>query len=73
MQNLLWIIQPCYINKHDVCLDQMSFKCKISEKYSNLLFLWAKSQILDYVYPNEEKIDCHHLLGMYLSCLESYV
>ena len=26
-------------SKHDVCLDQRSFKCKISENCSNILFI----------------------------------
>ena len=27
-------------SKHDVCLDQMSFKCKIGENCSNILSIW---------------------------------
>ena len=40
----------------DVCLDQRSFKCKISENYSNLLSIGAKSQILSSVAPHGEEI-----------------
>ena len=29
--------------RHDVCLDQRSFKCKIGENCSNILFIWGEN------------------------------
>ena len=53
-----------------MCLDQRSFKCKIGEHFSNLLFIGTIYQILSSIAPHGRNIP---LLGMYLSRLGSHV
>ena len=39
-------------SRHDVCLDQRSFKCKIGENCSNLFYIEAKFKFYVHFYPN---------------------
>ena len=39
-------------SRHDVCLDQRSFKCKIGENCSNNFYIGAKFQFEVPFYPN---------------------
>ena len=52
-------------SRHDVCLDQRSFKCKIGENCSNIYVYRGKTQILG------SQFFIAILLGVCLSCLES--
>ena len=58
-------------SRHDVCLGQRSFKCKIGENCSNILFI--EGQISNFKFPSTlmEDFFIAILLGVYLSCLES--
>ena len=39
LDNTVILYKQTALSKHDVCLDQRSFKCKIGENYSNILFI----------------------------------
>ena len=62
-------------SRHDVCLDQRSFKCKIGKNCSNILFIkaWGKIQILSSLLPQWKNYFIAILLGVCLSCLKSSV
>ena len=56
-------------SRHDVCLDQRSFKCKIGENCSNILFI--KGQNSNFKFPSILMDFIAILLGVCLSCLEN--
>ena len=58
-------------SRQDVCLDQRSFKCQISENCSNILLI--KGQNSNFKFPSilMEDFFIAILLGVCLSCLES--
>ena len=39
LDNTAMLYKQTASSRHDVCLDQRSFKCKISENCSNILFI----------------------------------
>ena len=58
-------------SRHDVCLDQRSFKCKIGENCSKyFIYIGAKFKFYVPFYPNIRFFNAI-LLGMCLLCLES--
>ena len=57
--------------RHDVCLDPRSFKCKIGENCSNILFLYGQSSNFKLPSNPMEEFFIAILLGVCLSCLES--
>ena len=57
--------------RHDVCLDQRSFKCKIGENCSNILFLYGQNSNFKFPSMLMEEVFIAILLGVCLSCLES--
>ena len=75
MQNLFWIIQPCYINKqHHQGMMCVWIKGHLSAKSVNIVAICyvykSKNQILIPFYPNG-RFFIAILLGVCLSCLES--
>ena len=58
-------------SRHDVVLDQRSFKCKIGENCSNIFYTGAKFKFKVPFYPNGRTFFIAILLGVCLSCLES--
>ena len=57
--------------RHDVWLDQRSFKCKIGENSSNILFISGKNSNFKFPSILMEEFFIAILLGVCLSCLES--
>ena len=39
LDNIAMLYKQTASSRHDVCLDQRSFKCKIGENCSNILFI----------------------------------
>ena len=39
LDNIVMLYKQTATSRHDVCLDQRSFKCKIGENCSNILFI----------------------------------
>ena len=74
LDNTVMLYKQTVSSMHDLCLDQRSFKCKIEESCSNILFIWGPNHIF-YVplHPVEEKKNIAILLGLRLSFLESHV
>ena len=58
-------------SRHDVCLDQRSFKCKNGENCSNILFIQGQNSNFKFPYILMEEFFVAILLGVCLSCLES--
>ena len=58
-------------SKHDMCLDQRSFKCKIGENCSNILFIYGQNSIFKFPSSLMEECFIATLLGVCLSYLES--
>ena len=58
-------------SRHDVCLDQRSFKCKIGEICSNILCIYGQNS--NFKFPSTLMEELFFLLSckdMCLSCLE---
>ena len=58
-------------SRHDVCLDQRSFKCNIGENCCNIFLYRGKIQILSSLLSLWKNFFIAIVLGMCLSCLES--
>ena len=58
-------------SRHDVCLDQRSFKCKIGENCSNIFFIYGQNSNSKFPSSLWKNFFIAILLGMCLSCLES--
>ena len=58
-------------SRHDVCLDQRSFKCKIGENCSNIFFYKGANSNFKFPSILIEEIFIAILLGVCISCLES--
>ena len=43
LDNTAMLYKQTASSRHDVCLDQRSFKCKISENCSNILFIYGEN------------------------------
>ena len=71
LDNTAMLYKQTASSRHDVCWDQRSFKCKIGENCSNILFI--KGQISNFKFPSilMEEFFIAILLGVCLSCLES--
>ena len=50
LDNTAMLYKQTASSRHDVCLDQMSFKCKIGENCSNILFI--KGQNSNFKFPS---------------------
>ena len=46
LDNTAMLYKQTASSRHDVCLDQRSFKCKIDENYSNILLIKGQTQTL---------------------------
>ena len=46
-------------SRHDVCLDQRSFKCKIGENCSNIFYIGAKLEFKVPFFPNGRIFYCY--------------
>ena len=76
MQNLFWIIQPCYINKqHHQGMMCVWIKGHLSAKWVKIVAIFyvyrGKIKILSSPLPIWKKFFIAILLGVCLSCLES--
>ena len=71
VNNTAMLYKQTASSRHDVCLDQRSFKCKIGENCSNILFI--KGQNSNFKFPSilMEEFFIAILLGVCLLCLES--
>ena len=71
LDNATMLYKQTASSRHDVCLNQRSFKCKIGENCSNILFI--KGQNSNFKFPSilMEIVFIAFLLGVFLSCLES--
>ena len=58
-------------SRHDVCLDQRSFKCKIGENCSNILCIQGQNSHFKFPSTLMEECFIAVLLDVCLSCLES--
>ena len=43
LDNTAMLYNQTASSRHDVCLDQMSFKCEIGENCSNILLKWGQN------------------------------
>ena len=57
-------------SRHDVCLDQRSFKCKIGENCSNIFLNRGKISYFKFPSILMEEFFIAILLGVCLSCLK---
>ena len=60
LDNTAMLYKQTSSSRHDVCLDQRSFKCKICENCSNILFI--QGQYLNFKFPSilmEEFLYCY--------------
>ena len=76
MQNLFWIIQPCYINKHHhqgmMCVWIKGHLSAKSVKIVAIFYVYrSKTQILSSLLPYWKNFFIAILLGVCLLCLES--
>ena len=71
LDNTAMLYKQSASSRHDVFLDQRSFKCKIGENCSNNLFI--RGQNSNFKFPSilMEGFFTAILLGVCLSCLES--
>ena len=71
LDNTVILYKQTSSSRHDVCLDQRSFKCKIGENCSNILSI--KGQNSNFKFPSNPMEDfcIIILLDVCLSCLES--
>ena len=58
-------------SRHDVCLNQRSFKCKIGKNCRNIFLYRGKIQILSSLLSQWKNLFIAILLDVCLSCLES--
>ena len=71
LDNTAMLYKQTSSSRHDECLDQRSFTCKIGVNYSNILCIYG--QISNFKFPSTlmEEFFIAILLGVCLSCLES--
>ena len=43
LDNTAMLYKQTALSRHDVCLDQMSFKCTIGENCSNIIFIYGQN------------------------------
>ena len=61
LDNTAMLYKQTASSRHDVCMDQRSFKCKIGENCSNIFFLY-RSKIQIFKFPSilmEEFFHCY--------------
>ena len=71
LDNTVILYKQTASSRHDVCLDQRSFKCKIGENCSNMLFIKGQNSNCKFPSILMEDFFIAILLGVCLSCLES--
>ena len=72
LDNTAMLYKQSASSRHDVCLDQRSFKCKIGENCSNTLSIQGLNS--NFKFPSilmEDFFYCYPARGVCLSCLES--
>ena len=69
LDNTAMLYKQTASSRHDVCLDQRSFKCKIGKKIVEIFYLY-RGKIQISFFPNV-RFFIAILLGVCLSCLES--
>ena len=67
LDNTTMLYKQTASSRHDMCLDQRSFKCKIGENCSNISCILGQNSNFKFLSTLMEDI----LLGVCLSCLES--
>ena len=70
LDNTAMLFKQKASSRHDVCLDQRSFKCEIGENCSNILFIWGQNSNFKLPSILMEDFFIAILLGVCLSCLE---
>ena len=71
LDNTTMLYKQTASSRHDVCLDQRSFKYKICENCSNILFILGQNSNFKFLSTLMEEYSIAILLGVCLSCLES--
>ena len=71
LDNTAMLYKQTASSRHEVCLDQRSFKCKIGEHCSNILFLYGQNSNFKFPSMIMEDFFIAILLGVCLSCMES--
>ena len=71
LDNTAMLYKQTTSSRHDECLDQRSFKCKIGEKYSNNLCVLGQNSNFKFPSTLMEDFFIAILLGVCLSCLKS--
>ena len=59
LDNTAMLYKQTASSRHDVCLDQRSFKCKIGENCSNIFYIGAKFKFQVPFYPNGRFFYCY--------------
>ena len=70
LDNTAMLYKQTASSRHDVWLDQRSFKCKIGENCSNILFIKEQNSIFKFPSILTEELFIAILLGVCLSYLE---
>ena len=71
LDNTAMLYKQTASSRHDVCLDQRSFKCKIGENCSNILLIKGQNSYFKFPSILMEVFFIAILLDVCLSCLES--
>ena len=71
LDNTAIVYKQTASSRHDECLDQRSFKCKIGENCSNILFIKGQNSNFMFASVLMEEFFIAILLDVCLICLES--
>ena len=71
LDNTAMLYKQTASSRRDVCLDQRSFKCKIGENCSNILYIYGQNSNFKFPSILMEEFVIAILLVACLSCLES--
>ena len=71
LDNTAMLYKQTASSRHDVCLDQRSFKCKIGENCINILCIYGQNSNFKFPSTLMEEFFIAILLGVCLSCLEN--
>ena len=71
LDNTTMLYKQTASSRHDVSLDQRSFKCKIGENCSNILCIQGQNSNFKFPSTLMEDFFISILLGVCLPCLES--
>ena len=71
LDNTVMLYKQTASSRHDVCLDQRSFKCKIGENCIIILCIYGPNSNFKFPSTLMEDFSIAILLGVCLSCLEN--